>query len=201
MRPEKEKAGLLPPRPAEDGVVGGGSAGEVASRRRPADIFFQRSLDDGPVALDFACTSGLRSDTLRAAAVAPESVIGEYETFKRQYIGTGDLEPTETLCLRRGFAFVPMVIEAHSGGWSKKARQVLDTIARHAASAQRRSHDEVSLDIAQRLSCSLHRETARAVLRRLAARDDQPEASAWDPGCFDDFGDHGEAGEGGGLHA
>ena len=142
--------------------------------------------------MDFACSSGLRADTLRKAAEDPAGVIEDYESFKISYVAPGETESTNALCRRQGLSFVPMVMEAHSGGWSKTARRVLDTIARHTATTHRRSPEEASLDFAQRLSCSLHRENARAVLRRLAVRDGEAGTTAWDPGHLDDFGDDGE---------
>ena len=60
-----------------------------------------------------------------------------------------------------------MVVESHSGGWSKNARRVLDHIAKHIASAWNMEEEVASLRIAQRLSVTLQRENARAVLRRL----------------------------------
>ena len=46
-----------------------------------------------------------------------------------------DDDSTEVQCTRQGFRFVPMVIEAHSGGWSRTARQILDGIAKHMKAA------------------------------------------------------------------
>eukprot|EP00973_Karenia_brevis_P080875 11219845-Karenia_brevis.AAC.1 len=60
-----------------------------------------------------------------------------------------------------------MFLEAHSGGWEKAARQVLSGIAKHAAAAENCSEEVASLTIAQRLSTSLHRENARAIVCRL----------------------------------
>ena len=60
-----------------------------------------------------------------------------------------------------------MVIEAHGGGWGKTARQTLDDIAKHVSSSWNDAPDRVSLTLAQRLSMSLHRENARAILRRI----------------------------------
>ena len=49
MAAEKEKPGLLPARPADDGV------GQVESLRRPADIWLPRTQGAAGEALDFAC--------------------------------------------------------------------------------------------------------------------------------------------------
>ena len=61
-----------------------------------------------------------------------------------------------------------MVLEAHAGGWGKEARQVLDGLAKAIAATQPNSAESASLRIAQRLSITLQRENARAVLKRLA---------------------------------
>jgi hypothetical protein len=127
-------------------------------------------------ALDFAVTSGMRSDLIRQVTSAPEVVFQQYEQAKRTY------KDTDQLCSEAGFLFVPMVVEAHAGGWSKTARNMLDWIALQAAAAHHEDPSAVSLRIAQRISCVLHRENARAVLRRtreLVASDMAP-PSGWD---------------------
>ena len=87
MGPEREKPGLLPERPRDDGTPPGGGGGEAPgvarSRRRPADVFFPRALGGTPAALGFACTSGLRADVLRDASTNPDSVLSAYEEFKK----------------------------------------------------------------------------------------------------------------------
>ena len=67
---------------------------------------------------------------------------------------------------RQSCGFVPMVLEAHSGGRGKAARQTLNAIAKSTSAPSRGSADLASLRIAQRLSTTLHRENARAILRR-----------------------------------
>eukprot|EP00973_Karenia_brevis_P065137 9043426-Karenia_brevis.AAC.1 len=79
MAPKREKAGLLPARPPEDGVRRGepdGTGGQEGpqqqrSARRPADIFLPRGTRGMPMALDFACTSGMSSDAMKAAIDDP----------------------------------------------------------------------------------------------------------------------------------
>ena len=188
MSPEREKAGLLPGRPQEDGVQCTDTEPDselpaaARSRRRPADIFFPRAINGVPTALDFACTSGLRADVLWDASTDPNGVITAYEQFKKDYVATGETVTTETLCSRQGITFAPMVIEAHGGGWSKRARQILDTIAKHVSSSWNQNGEAASLSIAQRLSATLHRENARAVLRRLQEPIGEEVANDWTPG-------------------
>lgn len=165
---EKEKAGLLPARPSEDGLRHPHEEQEQnqRQRRRPADIFVRRLGSEGPAALDFACTSGLRFDRLQLSRETPELVLAKYEDAKRQYKAPGEAETTDALCTNQGLRFVPMVIEAHSGGWSKTAREVLDGVAKSVATHWREDNEIASLAIAQRLSVTLHRENARAVVGR-----------------------------------
>ena len=189
LSPEKEKQeGLLPARPLEDGLrVQDGSGtgvtlldnGTDPSRRRPADVFLPRGMRGARTALDFACTSGLRADRLRQAADNPESIVLAYEQAKRDFTPPGERESTQALCSQQDLSFVPMIVEAHGGGWSKTARQVLDLIAKHVEAATGLESEVASLEIAQRLSITLQRENARAVLRRISEVEAGSAESEW----------------------
>ena len=168
LRPEREKAGLLPKRPLEDGL------GATTGTRRPADVWFPRGPDGRGVAHDFACTSGLRSDLLARTVENPFSVFEAYEDFKRGHLDT------ERSCEEQGFAFQPMVLEAHAGAWSLAARRVLETVARGQAATWNEKHEAASLLIAQRLSAALHRENARAVMKRIAKCFEDVPRSSWE---------------------
>ena len=167
LRPEREKAGLLPGRPDLDGLPA------VNSLRRPADVWLPRGLSGKGEALDFAVSSAMRGDLFRQAAESPDAVFQRYENLKRQY------KDTDACCRAAGFLFVPMVLEAHAGSLSGTARGMLDWIARRAAAAEGEVFGTVSLKIAQRISCALHRENARAVLRRTSVPDEPKPASGW----------------------
>jgi hypothetical protein len=109
VRPEREKAGLLPGRPpSDDDPSPGDSRG-----RRPADIWLPRGPSGGKEALDFAVTSGLRAGLIRQSGCLPEAVFQKYEAYKREY------KQTAQACTAAGFRFVPLVFEAHSGGGAK----------------------------------------------------------------------------------
>ena len=111
MSPEREKAGLLPTRPQDDGVHYK-SQGEA---RRPADVWLPRgisSTNGRPEALDFSLTSGLTNDNVRKAADSPHLVYEDYCDFKCRY------KDTTQLCASQGLVFTPIVFEAHGGGWS-----------------------------------------------------------------------------------
>ena len=163
----KEKAGLLPARPAEDGI------GQAECHRRPADIWLPRFQGASGEALDFACTSGMRADFLDRSASDGGSVFPAYEHLKRTF------KMTEHECTQAGFKFTPMILESHGGGWSPLARGVLDKIAKSQSAAWNEGQEPSSLIIAQRISCSLQRENARAVLRRLSPPASHPATGGW----------------------
>ena len=156
LNPEKEKAGLLPQRPSDDGLPG------TSGARRPADVWLPRGDDGRGEALDFACTSALRADLIERVADNPSVVFDVYENFKRSH------NDTARCCEAQGFSFTPMILEAHGGGWSRSARRVLTRVAKVVSAVWREGDEATSLRIAQRISISLHRENARAVLKRVA---------------------------------
>ncbi len=159
LRPEKEKAGLLPPRPDGEKL-----RGEQANSggRRPADIWIPQWHAGGPAAWDFAVTSGLRSDLLFEAAEQPGTVVADYERHKRSYLNTA------RACDDQGLEFLPVVVEAHSGTWGPTARAVWRFLAKAWAATSGHDMSYVCSDLAQRTSTTLQRENARAVLRRMA---------------------------------
>ena len=108
----------------------------------------------------------------RTAIDNTDPVFEQYEAYKRSY------KQTDQCCSEQGIRFSPMILEAHGGGFSQCLRAVIDWIARHSAEVHGESAPATSLQIAQRISCSLHRENARALLKRMAPQDNQP-ASSW----------------------
>ena len=167
MGAEREKANLLPPRPAFDGLRA------VDTARRPADVWIPRNRQGAAEALDFACTSGLRSDMLQRTSENGSIVFEVYEGLKRQHLDT------ESHCVANGFKFLPMVLESHGGGWSQLFRKTLDEITKRISSSSQDRSEPASLRVAQRISASLHRENARAVLRRLTPVSTTTAASGW----------------------
>ena len=75
---------------------------------------------------------------------------------------------------------MPMVVEAHGGGMGKQFRQVLDSIAKQTAAVTGLRSDFCSSLIAQRISVTLQRENARAILRRLSERPDDSAVRSMD---------------------
>jgi hypothetical protein len=166
LNPELERPGLLPDRPGHGSVLEDGApfAGQNhdPGARRPADVYIPRWRGGPPAAWDFAVTSGLRADVLPDSVVDPDAALTRYEDFKCSY------KDTESLCRNNGFTFIPMVIEAVGGGWGKAARRVWSELAKTSALAtgELQTESVSAVLLRQRLSMTLHRENARACLRR-----------------------------------
>ena len=73
------------------------------------------------------------------------------------------------LCEEGGLSFIPMVVEAVGGSWGKSARCVWSSLAKSSALAngELETEDTCAVMLQQRLSMILHKENARACLRRL----------------------------------
>ena len=159
LRPEREKANLLPSHPAEDSLPTRGNG------RHPADVWIPRgrsNISRGEPC-DCAVRSGMQSALFRPAAATPTLVFQLYEDRKRSF------QNTLEACENAGFDFVPLIFEAHGGGWSSANRAIFDWMSKLQAASQHENAEAISLRIAQRISCTLHRENAQAILRRLAA--------------------------------
>ena len=131
-----------------------------AGSRRPADVWIPRGQSGKGQALDFAVSSGMQSSLFSPVAESPGLVFCRYERMKREYKNTAQL------CREAGFSFSPQVLEAHAGGWSPLTRATFDWLAKAQAASQHEDPSTVSLRIAQRISCTLQAENARAILQR-----------------------------------
>jgi hypothetical protein len=163
LAPELEKPGLLRPRPhvgtaEEDGVHREGIQGPEG--RRPADIYLPRWRRGTPAALDFAVTSGLRTDFLAATARDGGAAVVAYEGTKCEHLNTQDH------CNSEGLTFIPMVVDAHGGSWGPQARKVWTELAKTTALASGELESTVAVQLLQSVSVTLHRENARAIRRR-----------------------------------
>ena len=166
LDPELEKPGLLPQRMSagssyDNGASTGASDGD-ASFRRPADVYIPRWQRGPPAAWDFAVTSGLRLECLSDAVQDPARIATRYEDLKCSFKDTRDA------CQAQGISFVPMVVEATGGGWGKSARCVWSKLAKSTSLSRGELETEstCAIHFLQRLSMVLHRENARACLRR-----------------------------------
>ncbi len=155
LRPDREKSGLLPGRPKQDELPN-----KVVGGRRPADVFLPRGVSGKKEAWDFTVRAAAAPGALRATARDPGKIFHEAERQKANHLGTA------AACEGQGIVFKPLVLEALSGAFSPALREAVQWLAKQVAAANHAPTDQVSLLIAQRLSLSLHRESARAVLRR-----------------------------------
>ncbi len=117
----------------------------------------------------------------RNAAEDPTLAFSRYERLKREF------QRTDEQCEAAGFKFVPLVVEAHSGGWSGSARGCLGWLSQQVAAVSNSDPDGVALRMAQRISITLHRENARAILRRSAEVGDASVRSAWEQPQVDEW--------------
>ena len=159
-RPEPEKAGLLRPRPVTEVGTSMGGFDSSPEARRPADIYIPRWDLGGSAALDFAVTSGLRNDMLLRSANDGSACLSIYENYKITYLKTAET------CAENGITFVPMVIEAYSGGWGPAATKVWRRLGRAISLISGESSAVEALRVKQNLGLAIKRKTARAVLRR-----------------------------------
>ena len=164
--PELEKPGLLPQRPLLGSTFEDGRSPSEhfsnACLRRLADVFLPRWRSGPPAAWDFPVTGCMRLEVMSDSARDPEAAVVWYEDHKRSY------QDTLQQCQSEGISFFPMVVEAVGGGWGKVARGVWSMLAKSSALASGELQTERSSGtfLMQRLSMTLHRENARACIRR-----------------------------------
>ena len=158
LTPELEKPGLLLPRPLHGAFHEDGS--RQSDGRRPADVYVPRWKRGMPVAFDFAVTSGLRTSNLSASISDCRSATVLYEDFKREH------NSTELDCQQQGIHFTPLVVEAVGGGWGPAADKAFAQLAKLKTSVSGERRSVVLSQLYQNLGIILHRENARAVLRR-----------------------------------
>ena len=104
--------------------------------------------------MDFAVTSGMRSDLLFQSALDTAGILPMYEEHKRTYLGT------QAQCNAQGLQFLPMVIEAHSGSWGQTAKKVGKMLVEAASHCRGITKSAAAVELAQRISTTLHRENA-----------------------------------------
>ena len=73
---------------------------------------------------------------------------------------------TASQCAQAGITFCPLVLEAVGGGWSDPLRSVVAGTGSESKWSAPVSGSDASFKIVQRLSCTFHRENARAILKR-----------------------------------
>ena len=88
------------------------------------------------------------------------TVTTDYEHFKRTHLDT------ESTCRDEGITFIPIICEADGGGWGPAAQTVWSELAKHKAIASGKQISIIVCRLLQSLGLILHRENARAILRR-----------------------------------
>ena len=75
---------------------------------------------------------------------------------------------TKASCESEGMSFIPMVAEACGGAWGPEAHKVWNEIAKTTAQATGELESTIVARIFQNTGFILHRENARAIVRRSA---------------------------------
>ena len=89
---------------------------------------------------------------------------------------------------KTGMQFLALVVEAHGGAWGPAATKAWAWLSKTAATADGEPPGRVAEQLLQRLSTSLHRENARAVVRRLVLPAGDPDRGPlWVPGGEAEF--------------
>ena len=164
--PELEKPGLLRLRPADGTLSEDGHrdhGGSSPEHRRPADVYLPRWHQGTPAALDFAVTSGLRPELITASAQDGSAAATIYEDMKSAHL------ETFRHCRAEGIRFIPIVMEASGGGWGPQAHLVWAELAKCKSIVTGEPEATTASQLLQNLSCILHHENARAIMRRSTA--------------------------------
>ena len=161
LNPELERPGLLQPRPLTGATQENGT-GRVpdGGQRRPADVYLPKWRRGRPAAFDFAVTSGLRSDLVNLSAQDGSTATKAYEEFKCSH------QDTKVKCEEEGISFIPLICEADGGGWGPTAHTVWSELAKSKSILTGEKTSTISIHLLQSLGLILHRENARAILRR-----------------------------------
>ena len=106
LNPELERPGILQPRMLTGSTQENGQNRDLNENRRPADVYLPRWRRGTPAALDFAVTSGLRSDLVHRSAHDGSAATKMYENLKRSHLDT------EASCREEGITFIPIICEA-----------------------------------------------------------------------------------------
>ena len=110
-------------------------------------------------------SSELSSSELESLELHLSSVnVFDYEQFKNSFLDTA------AQCASEGMAFIPMVVEAHSGAWGPAAAKIWLRLGKAVSLVSGESTAVEALRALQNLGLTLHRETARAILRRSPVR-------------------------------
>jgi hypothetical protein len=164
LRPELEKAGLLPQRPRTDCQGLSASVPPRQSSRRPADVFVPRWHLGRPAAFDFAVSSGMKGGSLEESVRDGNHAASSYAEMKRAHLGTA------AVCESQGILFIPMVCETHGGSWDKEALEVWRQVAKARSLISGEPWERGFQQMMQTLSVAIHRANAQAIATRALGR-------------------------------
>ena len=102
----------------------------------------------------------MRRDLVEHSATNRSFAVIMYENRKRTYLNT------ESACKDEGIQFIPLICEADGGGWGPAAHTVWSELAKHKSSLTGEPNSTTAMHLLQSLGLILHRENARAILRR-----------------------------------
>ena len=88
------------------------------------------------------------------------SAVKAYEDFKRSHM------QTEAICQEEGVTFIPLICEAVGGGWGPAENAVWNLLAQNKSTLTGETVSITVTHLLQSLGLILHRENARAILRR-----------------------------------
>ena len=128
--------------------------------RRPADVWVLRGCSGGQEAWDFSITSECELGPTLPDPTSPSGIFTSVESRKNAFLDTA------SQCTKAGITFCPLILEAAGGGWSDALRWVVARIASESKRSGPIDDSDASFKIAQRIPCALHRENARAILKR-----------------------------------
>ena len=83
-----------------------------------------------------------------------------YEDYKCSYLDT------KAECEAEGITFIPIICEADGGGWGPAALSVWSELAKRKSILTGEKTSTIATQLLQSLGLILHRENARAILRR-----------------------------------
>ena len=84
---------------------------------------------------------------------------------------------TEQICKDEGISFIPLIFETAGGGWGPAASAVLNEIAKHKSTMTGETVSVTASRMLQTLGIILHKENARAIIRRSQCIDTNNEFS------------------------
>ena len=168
VTPELEKPGLLlPPKPPDPGdpVPAWPRTSSCPALPVAAPLMY-----GSPVASQVFLRPGIsRSRPSSAPPLLSTSNPSVADVFHEVESRKNSFQNTAAQVASLGASFRPLVLEACGGGWSHALRETIAWVSTESRSLRGlagSTPSDISLRIAQRISCTLHMENARAILRR-----------------------------------